>query len=91
MTAQITEIIVRSGDITQISLQSTEITSVPIQSGDTTVLKASAATINAASLSLSNSLPSDITRSASAGIQTTVSRSDHIHSMANTLLDGGNY
>ena len=91
MAAEITEITIRSGDITQITVSNTDITSLPIQANDTTIITAATATINTASLLFSDENPMDIARTPASGVATTVSRSDHIHSIANTLLDGGNY
>lgn len=91
MAAEITQVTVRSGDITQITVSNSDTSSLSVQSGDTTIISSASATINLANLSLSDSDPQDIAREASSGILTTVSRSDHQHSIANTLLDGGNY
>lgn len=91
MAAEITQVLVNIGDITQLTMSNSDITSLSVQYGETTVLTAAPATINAAELSLSNSVPTDIARTGSVGISTSVSRSDHVHSIANTLLDGGNY
>ena len=89
--ADITTVSISSGDITQVNLNNTDITTVSIGSGDVTILTGVSATINAAYLSLSNNTPQDIARSGSAGISPAASRADHVHSIANTLLDGGNY
>lgn len=91
MPAEITSVTVRNGDITQLNISNTDVSSLSVQSGDTTIITAASATINAASLSLSDSLPSDVIRSSSAGVSTSVSRADHTHSAADLLLDGGNY
>lgn len=91
MSAEITQLRVTYGDITRLVLNSGDITNLTVQSNDTTVISAVTATINAASLSLSSATPLDVARTGSAGTSTQVSRADHIHSIANTLLDGGNY
>jgi hypothetical protein len=57
----------------------------------TTILTQSSGTINLASLSLSNTAPADIIRTAGVGVSNVAARADHIHSAANLLLDGGNY
>lgn len=91
MPAEITSVTVRSGDITQLTVSSSDISSISLQSGDSTIISAASATVNLASLSLSDSQPLDVVREASAGISTLVSRADHQHSAASLLLDGGNY
>lgn len=68
-----------------------EITELKISTTDITVLTAAPATINAGSLNFSNSAPQPISRTASAGTAITASRSDHVHSAADLLLDGGQY
>lgn len=89
--ADITTVRIESGDVTQVNLSNTDTTTVSISSGDVTVLTGVSATISAASLSFSTDTPQDIARSGSVGISPAVSRADHVHSIANTLLDGGNY
>jgi len=89
--ADITTVRIESGDVTQVNLSNTDTTTVSISSGDVTVLTGVSASISAASLSFSADTPQDIARSGSAGSSTAVSRADHVHSIANTLLDGGNY
>ena len=89
--ADITTVRIESGDVTQVNLSNTDTTTVSISSGDVTVLTGVSASISAASLSFSTDTPQDIARSGSAGSSTAVSRADHVHSIANTLLDGGNY
>lgn len=91
MPAEVTTVVVRTGDITQLTIGGGDVTPLSVQAGDTTVITSASATINAAALSLSDSQPSAIARTASAGVSTLVSRSDHTHSAANLLLDGGNY
>lgn len=89
--AEITTVQIATSDITQLTVSNTDITVVSLQTEDITVLQNVSATISAAALSYSNDTPQDIARSGSAGISDLVSRADHIHSIANTLLDGGNY
>jgi hypothetical protein len=89
--AEITTVQISQSDITQLTVSNTDITTVSVQNSDITVLQNVSATINAASLSLSSDIPQDIARTGSAGTSSAVSRADHIHSIANTLLDGGNY
>jgi hypothetical protein len=89
--AEITTVQISQSDITQLTVSNTDITTVSVQSSDITVLQNVSATINAASLSLSSDIPQDIARTGSSGTSSAVSRADHIHSIANTLLDGGNY
>ncbi len=89
--AEITTVQILQSDITQLSISNTDITTISLQTNDITVLQNVSATLNAASLSLSSDIPQDIARTGSAGSSSAVSRADHIHSIANTLLDGGNY
>lgn len=89
--AEITTVQIAQSDITQLSISNTDITTISLQTNDITVLQNVSATLNAASLSLSSDIPQDVARTGSAGSSSAVSRADHIHSLANTLLDGGNY
>ena len=99
MAADITTVQINSGDITSLSIANdvsnvtvaSEITAITVQTNDTTVLTQSAGTINLASLSLSNTAPADVARTASAGSSNVAARADHVHSAANLLMDGGNY
>ena len=99
MAADITTVRITSGDITSLSIANdisnvtvaSEITAITVQTNDTTVLTQSAGTINLASLSLSNSAPADVVRTASAGTSNVAARADHVHSAASLLMDGGNY
>lgn len=70
---------------------SAEITEVIVNAGDITVLQAAPATINTLNLNYSNTTPQNIGRVGSAGTAVTASRSDHVHSAADLLVDGGNY
>ena len=89
--AELTTVQIVQSDITQLSISNTDITTISLQTNDITVLQNISATLNAASLSLSNDIPENIARTGSSGSSSAVSRADHIHSLANTLLDGGNY
>jgi hypothetical protein len=99
MAADITTVQITSGGITSLSVTNdisnvtvaSEITAITVQTNDTTVLTQSAGTINLASLSLSNTAPADIARTASAGSSNVAARADHVHNAANLLMDGGNY
>jgi hypothetical protein len=63
-----------------------------VNNGDITTIVGAPTTITiGTALTLSNAAPLDITRTAGSGILESASRADHIHSIANTLLDGGNY
>lgn len=77
-------------DLTTVQVYPAQISNVS-QVIQTTVLTQSSGTINLASLSLSNTAPADIARTASAGTSNVAARADHIHSAATLLLDGGNY
>lgn len=68
-----------------------DITELTISTTDITVLTAAPATINTVSLAYGNSAPQAVGRTASVGSANTVSRSDHVHSAADLLVDGGNY
>jgi hypothetical protein len=90
--ADITTLRVDTGDVTNISVTESDITSVTVRDGDITVLNAAPATITLERiLTMSDARPFDVARSGSAGVLEQASRADHVHSIANTLLDGGNY
>lgn len=90
--ADITTLRVDIGDVTNVTVAEADITTVVVRDGDVTVLQATPATITLERvLSLSDVTPLDIARSADSGILEIASRADHVHSIANTLLDGGNY
>ncbi|MEY4333944.1 MAG: hypothetical protein RLZZ196_2687 [Bacteroidota bacterium] len=91
MSAEMTTVVISNQDITQINISNTSVTSINSGTADTTILVAAPATINGATLSLSNANPVDVARVANSGISNLVSRADHTHSAANLLLDGGNY
>ncbi len=77
-------------DLTTVQVYANNISNVS-QVVSTTVLSQSSGTINLASLSLSNTAPADVARTASAGTSNVAARADHVHSAANLLMDGGNY
>lgn len=77
-------------DLTTVQVYANNISNVS-QVVSTTVLSQSSGTINLASLSLSNTAPADVARTASAGSSNVAARADHVHSAASLLMDGGNY
>ena len=90
--ADVTTLQVLTGDVTNITVSNSDTTSVAVSNGDVTTLVATPATITLERiLTLSNASPLDITRTANSGVLEIASRADHVHSIANTLLDGGNY
>ncbi len=90
--ADSTTLQINSGDITNLSVSSGDASILSVKNGDITTIIGAPTTITlGTSLTLSNAAPLDIARTPNSGILETVSRSDHIHSIANTLLDGGNY
>ena len=90
--ADITTLQVLTGDITNITVSENDTTAVTVRDGDITTIIGAPATITLERiLSLSDVLPSDIARTADSGVLEIASRADHVHSIANTLLDGGNY
>ena len=91
VSADLTTVRIYESDITQLIIGTTDTTILNLQTEDVTIITTVPATINGASLSLSNDSPEDVARSASAGSSSFVSRADHVHSAANLLLDGGNY
>lgn len=68
-----------------------DVTDLTIQTGEVTLLNTVPATINLANVSYATTPPEDVARTASTGILNIAARADHIHSIANTLLDGGSY
>jgi hypothetical protein len=79
-------------DITVLQVKSGDISNIVISEKDVTTLSAVPATITIESdLGLSDAAPLDIARESNPGVLEFASRADHIHSIANTLLDGGNY
>jgi hypothetical protein len=79
-------------DITVLQVKSGDISNIVISEKDITTLSAVPATITIESdLELSDAAPLDIARGSNPGVLEFASRADHIHSIANTLLDGGNY
>lgn len=90
--SDITTLQVITGDITNITIGNTDTTALSVQNGDVTTILAAPATITLERiLTLSDATPFDIARTGSAGVLEIASRADHVHSIANTLLDGGNY
>ena len=77
-------------DVTVLQVYPSVISNVS-QVTQTTVLIQSSGTINLASLSLSNTAPVDVARSASVGVSNVAARADHAHSAADLLVDGGSY
>ena len=99
MSAEITTLQVINSDISVLTITNdisnvsviSDITSVSLQNNDISILTQTSGTINLASLSLSNTAPADVARTASAGASNVAARADHVHSAANLLMDGGNY
>ena len=90
--SDVTTLQVISGDITNITVSDSDTTVLNVQNGDVTTLIAAPATITLERiLTLSDATPLDIARTGSSGVLEIASRADHVHSIANTLLDGGNY
>lgn len=88
----ITTLRVDTGDVTNITVSASDITNVIVRDGDITVLNSAPATITLERiLTMSDATPFDVARTGSAGVLEQASRADHVHSIANTLLDGGNY
>jgi hypothetical protein len=89
--SDITVLQVTTGDITVLQVTTGEISNVISQTTGVTVLTQASGTINLGSLSLSNATPAAVARTASAGSSSLAARSDHTHSAADLLLDGGSY
>lgn len=90
--ADITTLQVKTGDISNVIVGNNDITSLSVQNGDVTTIIGAQATVTLERiLTLSDASPSDIARTANSGVLEIASRADHVHSIANTLLDGGNY
>lgn len=90
--ADTTNLIVLTGDITNITVSEEDTTVLNVQDGDITTIIGAPTTITLERvLTFSNDLPLDIARTADSGVLELASRADHVHSIANTLLDGGNY
>lgn len=77
-------------DLTTVQVYPADISNVS-QITQTTLITQSSGTINLASLSLSSTAPADVARAAVVGVSNVAARSDHAHSAASLLLDGGNY
>jgi len=57
-----------------------------------TILNTSSATITVpANLQFSNSIPTELANTGSAGVAITASRSDHVHPSTGHTVNGGNY
>ena len=83
---------VNTGDITNISVSSGDASILSVKNGDITTFVGAPTTITIErDLDLSDAAPLDIARAANSGVLNIASRADHVHSIANTLLDGGNY
>lgn len=83
---------VNTGDITNLSVSSGEASILTVKNGDITTIIGAATTVTIPNdIQFSNENPLDISRTANSGVLDKASRADHIHSLANTLLDGGNY
>jgi hypothetical protein len=90
--ADVTTLQVRAGDISNVIVSSGDVTAINVQDSDvTTIVGAPVSVTIESELRFSDATPSDITRAGASGILELASRSDHVHSIANTLLDGGNY
>lgn len=90
--SEITTLRVDTGDVTQVTVTDSDITNIVVRDGDITTITAAPATITLERiLTLSDAAPLDIARTANSGVLEIASRADHVHSIANTLLDGGNY
>jgi hypothetical protein len=91
VAADITTLTVIGNHTTNLQVTSSDITVVNTVT-DITVLNTTSATITVpSSINLSNIAPSDISDVAEAGVSTMASRSDHKHSAANAVLNGGNF
>ena len=90
--ADITTLQVNTGDISNVIVGNSDVTALSVQNGDVTTIVGAPATVTLERiLTLSDATPSDIARAGSSGVLELASRADHVHSIANTLLDGGNY
>ncbi len=90
--ADITTLQVNTGDISNVIVGNSDVTALSVQNGDVTTIVGAPATVTLERiLTLSDASPSDIARTANSGVLEIASRADHVHSIANTLLDGGNY
>ena len=90
--ADITTLQVNTGDISNVIVGNNDVTALSVQNGDVTKIVGAPATVTLERiLTLSDASPSDIARTANSGVLEIASRADHVHSIANTLLDGGNY
>lgn len=90
MAGEVTTIQVTSPESTTIQIVDQEVSVLGITQ-DITILNAAPATISVATINLATDTPLDIARAGSVGVSNLAARADHVHSIANTLLDGGNY
>lgn len=80
-----------AADITTLTIIANQATNLNIPS-DITVLNASPATINVGNLfTLTNNNPLPIGENASPGVVEEAARSDHIHTIAGLVINGGNF
>ena len=90
--ADSTTLQISTGDVTNLSVSSSDASILSVNNGDITTIVGAPTTITlGTALILSNATPLDITRTPNSGVLESASRADHVHSIANTLLDGGNY
>lgn len=90
--ADATTLQVTTGDVSNVVVSDNDTTAITVQNTEITTIVGAATTITLERiLTLSNSSPLDVARTPSAGVLEIASRADHVHSIANTLLDGGNY
>jgi hypothetical protein len=83
---------INSGDVTNLLVSNSDASVLSVNNGDVTTIVGAPTTVTlGTALILSDATPSDIERSANSGSLERASRADHVHSIANTLLDGGNY
>lgn len=91
MAADITTLTVTGNQATNLQVTSSDITVINTVM-DITILNSTSATITVPSqIQLSNSTPSEVSDVGSPGISMAVSRSDHVHSASNLVLNGGNF
>lgn len=80
-----------AADITTLTIIANQATNLTIAS-DISVFNAASATINVPSdVNFSNATPSEISDVGSAGVSSLAARSDHVHSAANLIVNGGNF
>lgn len=80
-----------AAEITTLTIVTNQATNLTVAT-DVSIFNATSATINVgSSIDLSNATPSDISDVGSAGVSNLAARSDHVHSGANVILNGGNF